>query len=202
MDIKVVKANELAGNIRPAMSLIFVEGWYDSLKMLCKNKTKLSRAFEHIFKLENFYVASVDSQIVAFIALSNREHDRRVVQFDKQTLQKNLGLIRGHLMYSALNKAMITKQYPFEIAKNTGVIEFVATLPEARGKGLARQLIEYGIVENEYQNYILEVADTNRSAISLYEKLGFREFEREKSDYPKKYSGFEWYLYMEKFPGK
>jgi len=198
MDIEIIKASELLTDPRSAMSKIFVEGWYDVLKMLCKNKSKLQRAFEHMFKLDDFYVALVDQRIMAFIAVSERENERRVVHFDRKELRKHLGFIRGSLTNWALTKEMIDKKYPFVIPAGMGVVEFVATLPEARGKGLAGKLIEFVMADCGYQEYILEVVDTNYGAIKLYERLGFSEFTREKSKHPKKYSGFEYMIYMKR----
>ena len=198
MNIEIIKADKLSTDPRPVMSKIFVGGWYDVLKILCKDKGKLERAFEHIFKLDDFYVALVEQKIMAFIAVSERKNERRVIQLDRKELRKHLGFIRGSLTNWALTKEMIDKKYPFAIPVGTGVIEFVATLPEARGKGLAGKLIEYVMETCEYQEYILEVVDTNYGAIKLYERLGFSEFQREKSKHPKKYSGFEYMIYMKR----
>ena len=203
MDVEFIKASELSDNPRSALSMIFVEGWYDVLKMLCKDKAKLQRAFEHIFNLEDFYVALVDKEIMAFVAVSKRENDRRVVQFDRKELRRCLGFVRGSLANWVLTKELIDKKFPFEISGNTAVIEIVATMTETRGKGLAGQLIEYVMRVQGAQEYILEVVDSNSSAIKVYESLGFTEFERKKSKHPKKYSGFEYFIYMKRlFPGK
>ena len=196
MDVEIIKAVDLSTDPRPVMSEIFACGWYDTLKILCKDKGKLVRAFEHMFKLDDFHVALVDKKIRAFIAVSGRENDRRVVSFDKKILRKHLGFIRGSLAYWVLTKEMIDKRYPFEIPTGTGVIECVATSPEARGQGLARKLLEHMMAISGYEAYVLDVVDTNHVAMRLYERLGFVEFERERSKYPKKYSGFEDLIYM------
>jgi ribosomal protein S18 acetylase RimI-like enzyme len=56
----------------------------------------------------------------------------------------------------------------------------VATVPEARGKGIATEMMKFILNERSYDEYILEVADTNHTAKKIYEKLGFKEFERKK----------------------
>jgi len=198
MNIEVINAEDLSINPRPEMSKVFVEGWYNDLKKLCKDKNKLQRAFEHIFKLEDFYVTLIDKKIMAFVAICDRVDERRVIHFDKKIMQKHLGFFRGSIATYMLTKVLIKKKYPFQIPAGTGVIELVATLPEARGKGLAGRTIDHVINASDYQEYILEVIDTNHDAIKLYERLGFEEFTRAKSPYPPKHSGFEYMIYMKR----
>jgi len=196
MNIELIKASDFVGNPRPAMSKVFVEGWYNDLKMICKDKEKLQRAFEHIFDLEGFYLAVVDQKIMAFVGVCDRVEQRRIAYFDKKECRKGLGFIRGSIAAIVLTKILVKKDYPFDIPAGAGVIEFVATLPEARGKGLAAKLIEYAMADTNYKEYILEVIDTNHGAINLYERLGFKEFVREKSPYPPEKAGFEEFIYM------
>ncbi|MBK5260350.1 MAG: GNAT family N-acetyltransferase [Thermoanaerobaculia bacterium] len=59
-----------------------------------------------------------------------------------------------------------------EVAYNTGT----GTLPEARGAGAAKALMETSIEHlrvSGLREYRLEVIDANRPAIGLYERLGF-----------------------------
>jgi len=198
MNIEMINAEDLISNPRDEMSKIFVEGWYEDFKRLCKDKNKLRRAFEHIFTLENFYVAQVDKQIMAFVAVCDRIDEKRAIHLDAKIIRKYLGFFRGSIATYMLTKVLIKKKYPFQIPTGTGVIEFVATLPEARGKGLAGKTIEYAMEDANYQAYILEVVDTNHGAIKLYERLGFEEFTREKSPFPPKHSGFEYLIYMKR----
>jgi len=203
MEVEFIKASELLANPRSAMSVIFVEGWHNVLKIFCTDKTKLRSAFEHIFRLEDFYVALIEAEVVAFVAVSKGANGRNVVQFDRKELRRYLGFIRGNLAHLMLTKEIINRKFPFEILLDTAVVEFVATSPTARGKGLSGRLIEYAMERQNAQAYILEVVDSNSSAIKVYERLGFVEFSREKSKHPEKYSGFEYYIYMKReFPRK
>ena len=47
-----------------------------------------------------------------------------------------------------------------------------------------------------YKRYVLEVTDSNQVALSLYQKLGFREIER-KSEIDAEEKGFSDRIYME-----
>ncbi len=50
--------------------------------------------------------------------------------------------------------------------------------------------------ELPYKRYVLEVTDSNQVALSLYQKLGFREIER-KSEEKKEEKGFSERICME-----
>ena len=57
-------------------------------------------------------------------------------------------------------------------------IEFLATLPEARGKGVGTALIESAKVQAGSGGVALVVSDNNTAALGLYEKAGFCEARR------------------------
>ena len=75
------------------------------------------------------------------------------------------------------------------------VISNVATTTKARGKGVSTALMrcQRGA---PYKRYVLEVTDSNQVALSLYQKLGFREIER-KSEIDAEEKGFSDRIYME-----
>jgi ribosomal protein S18 acetylase RimI-like enzyme len=47
----------------------------------------------------------------------------------------------------------------------------------------------------QYDEYILEVADTNTAAVKLYEKLGYKEFKRIKEKHSR-ISGINYLIYV------
>ena len=56
----------------------------------------------------------------------------------------------------------------------------IGTLPQSRGKGIAKKLLESSInflIKNKYQNLILEVDNDNLSARNVYRKYGFKDIE-------------------------
>jgi len=73
---------------------------------------------------------------------------------------------------------MMHNTLPFTISRKTGVLEFVATAPEFRKQGIGYALLAHIITALPYDSYMLEVADNNKSAIHLYERLGFKEFKQ------------------------
>lgn len=191
--MKVLCANDIDGDIHKQISEIFVDGFYQWLKFFSKDKQKLANALEHMFNLNVFYVALIDDKIAGMAALNNGKE--RTVRMSKKEFQKHLGFLRGFMAYQILKREFEEKEYPFEMKPKTGYVEFVATSPDMRGKGVASAIIEYFFALSEYDEYILEVADTNANAVRLYEKLGFREFMRVEMK-NKKQSGVNYLVYM------
>ncbi|XDD43358.1 GNAT family N-acetyltransferase [Leptospira sp. WS60.C2] len=60
----------------------------------------------------------------------------------------------------------------------------IATLPNYRKLGLAKQLLEKLFSEFPKKEFFLEVKESNLPAIKLYESVGFMELERRKNYYP------------------
>lgn len=196
--MKFVKADELSFDPRPQMGRIFAEGFYHWLNIFSSDRERLARAFAHIFDLSVFFAAVEDSDVAAVTACAGGK--KASVHFDKKTLRRELGFVRGSFAYIILKKHLEEHNYPFELSPNTGSIEFVAASPEYRRRGAAYGLIDYIMKVTAYSEYVLEVADTSTAAAALYEKLGFKEFKRVK-DPDGKHSGVNYFVYMKKERG-
>ena len=179
--------------VREQMGRIFVEGFYGWLKYFGKDKARLAKAFEHIFDLDRFYVAVSNTKIVSICAANHGKTPP--ISLDAAILKSHLGFIKGRLADKMLNLHLIRKVYPFEIAKDCGIIEYVATCPEHRGLGIAKTLIKYSADNSDYNEFILEVAENNTVALAFYEKLGFSEFARI-PEHGSRFSGVSVYVYM------
>ncbi|MDR2493069.1 MAG: GNAT family N-acetyltransferase [Coriobacteriales bacterium] len=193
--MEYLKAAHLASDPRPAMGRIVAEGFYQWLNYFSKDKERLARAMEHCFNLDVFYVAVADGDITAIAACT--DGTARSVHFERRPLQQHLGMASGLIAHRMLRKHLEEHDYPFEPKPNTGSIEFVATALPHRGHGHASKLIEHIFSSTSHDQYVLEVADTNITAVKLYEKLGFEVFKQVDSPSPRQ-SGFNAYLYMEK----
>ncbi|KAF0820081.1 MULTISPECIES: GNAT family N-acetyltransferase [unclassified Cytobacillus] len=190
--MNINRASELKGTIRNEMSVIFVDGFYQWLNYFSKDKAKLYRTFAHMFNTEVFYTASVDNHIAALAACTN---NTPAVKLKYSEFRKHLGFIMGSLAYIILKKEFEKKQYPFQVSENMGAIEFVATSVNYRGRGMATELLKSIMDSASYDEYVLEVADTNTNAIKLYEKLGFAEFMRIPQKHSER-SGVNYLVYM------
>lgn len=172
---------------------VFVDGFYQHLKMFSDNKTVLVKALQHSLVREQFFVALHNKQVVSITAYSTNR--KRSIAFDKTVLQREFGKLKGWLCYTFLSKEL---QKPLRIANHQCYIESVATAPEARGKGAAFALQNYIFEQLKYEEFILEVVDTNPAAIKLYERLGYVVFDKRKQKLFRKQAGFNERFYMKK----
>jgi len=176
---------------RHQVSLVFVEGFYSLLKVFGKDKTRLIKAFEHMFDLSKFYVAVNDGEIVSLCGVDNGKS--KPVALNLDILRKHLGRLRGRWAFWMLNKFIVNKIYPVDIPSNYGTIEFVSAKPSFTGKGITKSLMTHVMGKLDYAGFILEVLGDNTRAIKLYEKLGFSEIHRVKGP---KFSGIDSIMYM------
>ena len=186
------RADKVIHDIKPELSRVFVEGFYTWIRHFHKDKDKLVEAFTHIFDLKYFYVAIEDGEVAGMVACTQ---GYAPISLQRKKFTDVLGFFRGNFAYFMLKRHMVRNAYPFNLSRTTGSIEFVATAPQHRNKGIAHDLILYVMKENPYDSYVLEVADTNAGAVHLYEKLGFKEIKRMKAPNPKR-SGVNNFLYM------
>lgn len=186
-------ASKYPNNANNKISKIFVDGFYEWLHYFSKDKTKLTNAFSHMFNPGVFYIACLNGEICGMAACNDGK--MKSVQLEKKELKKHLGFVRGTIAYAILKHEFEEKQYPFPIEPDMGCIEFVATSPEYRGKGVASEIITHIFKTTSYTNYVLEVADTNLNAVNLYTKLGFQEFKRVEEKHSNK-SGINYLVYM------
>jgi ribosomal protein S18 acetylase RimI-like enzyme len=180
---------------RQQISRVFAVGFYQWLQYFSKDEERLALALAHMFDLSKFWIAAEGETVAAITACTDGV--KSPILLNKSELKRHLGLIRGSLAYSMLKTHLQEHNYPFALGPQTGSIEFVATAPEYRGRGVAGTLVEHVMRTCGYAEYVLEVADTNTTAVRLYERLGFKEFQRVPEKHPKQ-SGLNFYVYMKR----
>jgi len=191
--MEYLKATNLTFDPRMQISALVVDAYYDLIEHFKKDIMKITKALAASLLLEYFYVAVENGEVAAIVAC--KENKPPPVKLDKKVFVKYLGLIMGNIAYPVINKHMMEHRYPFELPARTGSIEIVATAAKYRGRGIAQDLAEHVMNALPYEDYVLEVVDTNASAIRLYQKMGFREIMR--TDAPKR-AGFNHFVYMKK----
>jgi GNAT superfamily N-acetyltransferase len=159
--------------MKPQISRVFVDGFYQWLRYFSKDRAKLTRALAHMFNTDCFFTAIESGEVIAITACAAK--GQRCVRLNRREFTKHLGFTRGNIAYSMLHREFEVKTYPITIGENTGAIEFVAVASEHRGKGIAANLIQHIFSATDFQEYILEVADTNTAAVNLYKRLGFSD---------------------------
>ncbi len=182
--IKIKRAIELGDKANQILSKIFVDSYYDELKEISKDRKKLYRAFEHTFLLGYTYIAFINNEAVGFISCTNGCN--RSMLIDSKVFRKEFGFIKGSII-SKILISNFTKE-PLKSGYKIGFIDNVATSPSSQGNGVGTALIKHVLNFSRYNHYVLEVSDNNSSAIHLYSKLGFTEFDRVKFKHTKKHS--------------
>ena len=191
--MQIMRASEFGPDAKRQMGDIFADGFYQWLNYFSKDKVKLANAFRHMFNLELFYVAVINGEMAGMAACTDGK--ARSVHLDGKELRKHLGLMRGTIAAFVLKREFEGRPYPFEIREGMGLVEFVATASNYRGQGVATAIMQHIFTSTPFDEYALEVADTNTNAVKLYEKLGFHEFMRVKQKHSER-SGVNYLVYM------
>ena len=147
------------------------------LSPLSKDMERFVSIFERGVETERFYVAEQNDELIGIIACTDCKTGRALKATKKDCI-KHLGLIRGNVAYKFLWSDLMR---PLTYPETTGHIDVVGVLQHARGKGVAKAMLE-AIVKNhpQYTDFILEVESTNAPAVKRYSSFGFVEFKRER----------------------
>ena len=181
---KIVKLSELNDNQSNQATDIFVEGFYNTLQGVSKNKALLHKLFRTAFDRDMTYIYLQGDDAVGFLGVANCQ--KRPIKLSQETFIEELGPSSGQRLYKAVSSAMekIIVQDPDEIW-----IDYIATSPNYRSMGIGRKLIEYICDNLDYKYIRLMVLSKNPRAIAFYEKFGFRK-ESEKSRLLVRLQGF------------
>jgi ribosomal protein S18 acetylase RimI-like enzyme len=189
--VEIKHASELGEEAKTRISEIFVDGFGKELTFFSKDKSKLARALEHMFVVDDFYCAIVDGEVAGITACTNGKGSS--VCLDAKDLRNHLGFYKGTLASLFLKPEF--EKPPVEVGDKIASVEFVATATKFRGQGIATAIMNHLFRFPQYDQYVLEVADTNKSAVKLYEKLGYKEIKRIKHKHSK-ISGVNYLVYM------
>lgn len=191
--IKILDAADVGGDINKQMSSLFVEAFDALLKPFGQTEETLIKAFTPLFNPACFSVVLDDKTVVAMAALT--KGDEKPLLPDRKHLVKVLGMFKGHILYFVLKKELNTSAYPVNQTLGTGIIQYVATRHSCRGQQLASGLIRHLIESSDCDTFILEVADNNKAAITVYERLGFQTIATKPVKHTK-HTGISQFLYM------
>lgn len=188
--IEIKRMDTVDADISTEVAIVFVDGYYNEISYISKDREKLVRIFKNAFVKETIFIALMDGEVAGILACSDNK--MRSIYINKEDIIANLGIIKGTFIYFLLEKEFHT---PISYDNNTAYIESVATLSVAQGKGVATRLLEHIIKKLPYNEFRLTVKDNNKSAISIYNKLGFWEFDKMKAGFFER-KFFKFKLYM------
>lgn len=189
--LSIARMSDLGDDRREDVARVFVDGYLDILKSVSKDRDRWAGALASAFVPEVFFVALDGDEVLGIAACSSRATRAMYLQLDD--FREHLGFVRGTLAHRVMRPNFeAVLDYP----ASTGYVECVATSEKARGRGVATRLMEH-IHTLPYDDFVLEVTDTNTGARRLYEKLGYQESSRKRSRFPW-LTGHEYALYLHK----
>ena len=148
---------------------VFIEGFYNVFSTISKDKGKLHRLFKHSFDYSMAYAYLLDNEAVGFLGLADSQ--KRPVKLNKDIFMEIIPGVAGKISYKAMCSAMEKRNVsdPQDI-----YIDYLATCPKHRSKGIGSQLIKFIRETLGYKHIELEVFSKNPRAKSFYEREGFR----------------------------
>ena len=163
----VVKLSELNNDQLNQAIDVFIEGFYNTLKDVSKDKDTLHKLFVNAFDSDMTFAYLNDGDAVGFLGIANSQ--KRPIKLHEETFTEVLGA-SGKRLYKAVSSAMekIIVNDPDEMW-----IDYIATNPKCRSMGIGKKLIEYVCANTDYKYIRLMVLSKNPRAITFYENLGF-----------------------------
>ena len=173
MDYIVRKACE-SDNLNIAKTIAY--SFEKVLSVFTKDMERMAKVFENGIAADRFYIAEQNSEIIGIIACG--DCTGRALKATTDDCKKHLGPIKGPIAFRVIRSELMR---PHLYPATTGFIDILGVLPQARGKGIAKELLKEIINNNsKYNEFILDVDSINTSAIKSYTKFGFVEFKRER----------------------
>ena len=151
---------------------VFVEGFYNVFSRICKEKSKFHIIFKNSFDFDMTYAYLLDEDAIGFLGLA--DNNKRPVKINKEIYMEEIGGTAARISYKGLSSSLekVNVFDPQEIG-----IDFIATDPAYRSKGIGAQLIEYVRDTLGYKHISLEVFSKNPRAQKMYEREGFKVVE-------------------------
>ncbi|GGL01801.1 GNAT family N-acetyltransferase [Nocardia jinanensis] len=192
MTIEIVTGRELGEDYRRPITEVFADAFGPDFSYFAKSTAQLTDTFEHMLVLDLFYVALVDGRPAGITACTDGR--QQCVAPNGGQLRKHLGPVNGTIAHFVFRREFLRTIR--EAGDATASLEFVGTSSRHQGRGVATALLTHLLALPRYSEYLLEdIADTNSTALALYERLGFVEYKRRNVRHTKR-TGINHYISM------
>jgi len=179
--VSVMTIRRAVENDRDQIAALTVGAFASAFKLLDKNLKLITQSIKDFIIIENFFVADQE-ELIGLIALSNLYS--RAFELNIKSLRQNLGFMKGLIAGFFVSRELKPKR---ALTDTEAFIEIVAVDNRFRGRGIATQILNHIICHTRYEQYYLEVLDTNDAAIRCYKKCGFFEYSRKRESLAKNY---------------
>ncbi|MBM7632112.1 GNAT family N-acetyltransferase [Geomicrobium sediminis] len=164
----VKRLDQLDESYKQQAASVLIQSFKEDFAIFNKDERSLSIDIADSFRSEHVYVAMSDEEVIGLAAFSTKHRYSQVSTLIRSV--RAFGFLKGYLFA----KAIKTKPVPIE--SDQCYIEDVATSPSHRKKGVAHAVITHLMQHEPYSEFILEVYQINKGAISVYESLGFETY--------------------------
>ncbi|WP_165350382.1 GNAT family N-acetyltransferase [Xylanimonas protaetiae] len=177
-NVVVLPLTELPADRRAEVARVFAAAYATDLATISRDTERWAAALAPAFVADVCFVALDGDAVVGVAACSHGT--TRALRLDPRALRRHLGVVRGTFASLAMGR---TFHHRLPYPASTGYVECVATDPAARGRGVATTLMDH-LHALPYDDFVLEVTDTNERARALYTRLGYTEHHRRRSRLP------------------
>jgi ribosomal protein S18 acetylase RimI-like enzyme len=166
---EIKKLSELSEEQIDQAFVVFVEGFYNVFSTISKDKDKLHKLFKNSFDYDITYAYLLDSEAVGFLGLAT--HEKRPMKLSKEFFMEIMGGFAGKVTYMGVSGAL---QKLNVVDPQDVYIDYLATSPAHRSKGIGAQLIGFVRDTLGHKHIELEVFSKNPRAQQFYEREGFK----------------------------
>lgn len=168
--------NQLEASHVQQTAALLVDSFYSMFKGITKERELLQRLFTPCMQLDLIYVLLKEDRVAGLIAVSDSR--RRAIVMKEETCVSVFGPVKGKILAWQLGKML---SIPAVKGDRSGYVDFIATSPEYRRKGVGGQLLTFAEAGLDFDELYLDVLKDNLPAVSLYEKMGYRTESLKKS---------------------
>lgn len=161
--------NQLEARHVQQTAALLVESFFSMFKGITKERELLQRLFTPCMQLDLIYVLLKEDRVAGLIAVSDSR--RRAIVMYEETCVSVFGPVKGKILAWQLGKML---SIPAVKGERSGYVDFIATSPEYRRKGVGGQLLTFAEAGLDFDELYLDVLMDNLPAVSLYEKMGYR----------------------------
>ena len=168
--------NQLEASHVQQTAALLVDSFFSMFKGITKERELLQRLFTPCMQLDLIYVLLKEERVAGLIAVSDSR--RRAIVMNEETCGSVFGPVKGKILAWQLGKML---SIPAVKGERSGYVDFIATSPESRRKGVGGQLLTFAEAGLDFDELYLDVLKDNLPAVSLYEKMGYRTESLKKS---------------------
>ena len=166
---EIKKLSELDENQMNQAITVFIEGFYNIMSSISKNKEKLHRLFKNSFEYDTTYAYLQNGEAVGFLGLGN--YQKSALNLNREIFMEIFRGFASKVVYKVMHSSMCKPNVsnPQEV-----YIDFITTSPEYRSTGIGAKLIEFIRGDLGYNAIGLDVFTKNPRAKKFYERMGFQ----------------------------